>query len=119
MAAVRDADVGMLTHHLNDAWNTTIPNKLFDYMAEALPVITSSVAPFARIVRETGAGEVFDAGDARSLAGAVRRLRSDAARRACGAAGRRAVLERYHWERDAVVLLRALELTARSATRAR
>ena len=117
MAAVRDADIGILPHHMNEAWNTTIPNKLFDYMAEALPVLSSSVAPFARIVRETQAGEVFEAGNARSLADAIRRL-SDAGRRAsCGAAGRRAIIERYHWERDTDVLLRGLELAARSVAR--
>lgn len=118
MAAVRDADIGLLTHHANEAWNTTIPNKLFDYMAASLPVITSSVVPFARIVRETGAGEVFEAGNARALADAVRRLGDDTVRRACGAAGRRAILDRYHWERDAGVLLRALELTHAAASRA-
>jgi glycosyltransferase involved in cell wall biosynthesis len=119
MAAVRDADIGVLAHHMNEAWNTTIPNKLFDYMAEALPVLSSSVTPFARIVRETGAGEVFEAGSARSMADAIRRL-ADADRRiACGAAGRRAILARYHWERDTEVLLRGLELTARSVARAR
>ncbi|HEV2179433.1 MAG TPA: glycosyltransferase family 4 protein [Gemmatimonadaceae bacterium] len=117
MAAVRDADIGILPHHMNEAWNTTIPNKLFDYMAEALPVLSSSVAPFARIVRETEAGEVFEAGNARSLADAIRRLSDSSRRAACGAAGRRAILERYHWERDTDVLLRGLELAARSVAR--
>ena len=119
MAAVRDADIGALPHHMNEAWNTTIPNKLFDYMAEALPVLSSSVAPFARIVRETHAGEVFEAGNARSLADAIRRLSDPACRAACGAAGRQAVLDRYHWERDTDVLLRGLELAARSVARVR
>ena len=119
MAAVRDADIGVLPHHANEAWNTTIPNKLFDYMAVALPVITSSVAPFARIVRDTGAGDVFDAGDARSLAAAIRRLGPADVRLARGSAGRRAVLDRFHWEHDTAVLLRALDLAARSATAAR
>ena len=54
--AVREADIGVLPNHMNEAWNTTIPNKLFDYMAEALPVLSSSVAPFARIAREDAGG---------------------------------------------------------------
>ena len=95
--AVREADIGVLPNHMNEAWNTTIPNKLFDYMAEALPVLSSSVAPFARIVRETQAGEVFEAGNARSLANAVRRLADADRRAACGASGRAAVLARYRW----------------------
>lgn len=116
---VREADIGVLPNHSNEAWNTTIPNKLFDYMAEALPVISSNAAPFARIVRETQAGEVFEAGSARSLADAVRRLSDANLRAAKGAFGRAAVLARYHWERDTDVLLRGLELAARSVSRVR
>jgi len=117
--AVRDADIGVLPNHMNEAWNTTIPNKLFDYMAEALPVISSNVAPFARIVRDTQAGEVFEAGNAQSLADAIRRLADASRRTACGASGRAAVLARYHWERDTEALLRGLELAARSVSRVR
>lgn len=114
---VADADVGLLPHHANEMWNTTIPNKLFDYMAAALPVVTSSAVPCTRIVRETGAGEVFESGSAASLAEAVARLRSRAARAACGAAGRAAVLARYHWERDAELLLDSVERAASSSRR--
>lgn len=105
---VAAADVGVVPHHASDLWNSTIPNKLFDYMAAGLPVVTSDAAPAARIVRETGAGVVFRAGDAESLAAALARLAPEPARRALGEAGRRAVLERYHWERDVEALLAAV-----------
>jgi glycosyltransferase involved in cell wall biosynthesis len=107
-ATVRGADVGVLPHHANEAWNTTIPNKLFDYMAAELPVITSDVIPFARIVRETGAGIVFKSRDPASLASAIRTLFDGARRRAYGAAGLAAVRSRYNWEYDAHVLVGAL-----------
>ncbi|NUQ21724.1 MAG: glycosyltransferase, partial [Gemmatimonadaceae bacterium] len=90
---------------------STVPNKLFDYMAAGLPVVTSSAIPAARIVRETGAGEVFTARDASSLAGAIERLRAPEARTTRGEAGRRAVRERYNWERDSATLLAAVEGT--------
>jgi len=105
---VREADIGVLPHRVSEAWNTTIPNKLFDYMAVELPVITSDAAPFARIVRETGAGVVFQSQDPASLADAVRTLFDGARRRSCGAAGLAAVRARYHWEHDAQMLLEAL-----------
>ncbi|HEX6534676.1 MAG TPA: glycosyltransferase family 4 protein [Gemmatimonadaceae bacterium] len=113
---VGEADVGLLPHHANEMWNTTIPNKLFDYMAAALPVVTSSAIPCARVVEATGAGEVFEAGNAAALADAVARLRPPEARGERGAAGRRAVLEQYHWERDAAHLLDGVD---RAASRAR
>jgi glycosyltransferase involved in cell wall biosynthesis len=110
---VRDADVGILPHHANEMWNTTIPNKLFDYMAAGLPVITSSAVPSARVVRQTGGGLVFPSGDAAALADAIARLASADARRQLAARGLRAIRERYHWERDADALLRAVDTTTR------
>jgi glycosyltransferase involved in cell wall biosynthesis len=113
MHAVARADVGVVPHHADEAWNTTIPNKLFDYMAAALPVIASDAAPVARILAETGAGLVFRSGDPRSLARAIGGMVDAEARRRMGCAGRDAVLARYHWEADAAVLLRAVEAAVR------
>ncbi len=106
---VREADIGVLPHRVSEAWNTTVPNKLFDYMAAELPVITSDAAPFARITRETGAGVVYRSRDPASLAEAVHMLFNAARRRALGVAGVAAVRARYHWEIDARALLEVLE----------
>jgi glycosyltransferase involved in cell wall biosynthesis len=108
LAAVEHADIGVLPHHRNEQWNTSMPNKLFDYMAVGLPVVTSDAIPCVRITRESGAGEVFEAGNAAALAAAIRRLGSAEARARCGAAGRDAVLERYNWECEAPVLLQSI-----------
>lgn len=109
MRLVGEADVGIVPHHADEAWNTTIPNKLFDYMAAGLPVVASDAAPVWRIVAQTGAGLTFRSGDAASLAAAVRRMLDPATRLRMGRAGRDAVLARYHWEADAAVLLRSVE----------
>jgi glycosyltransferase involved in cell wall biosynthesis len=105
---VAEADLGLVPHHADEAWNTTIPNKLFDYMAAGLAVVTSDAAPAARIVRETGAGLVFRAGDAEDLARAVAALSDGPRRAACADAARQAILERFHWERDAARLVAAI-----------
>ncbi|HWG52666.1 MAG TPA: glycosyltransferase family 4 protein [Gemmatimonadaceae bacterium] len=115
---VAGADVGVLPHHANDMWNTTIPNKLFDYMAAGLPVVTSSAVPCARIVRETEAGMVFASGNVTELADAVQRMMDPAVRERCGTNGRRAVRDEYNWERDTRVLLRSVERAAAARTRA-
>jgi glycosyltransferase involved in cell wall biosynthesis len=112
-AAVRDADIGLIPHRANEAWNTTIPNKLFDYMAAELPVITSDAIPFARIVQETGSGVVFKSRDPESLAAAIRTLFDGGLRRAYGAAGLSAVRSRYNWEYDSRALLEALRRAVR------
>ncbi|MEO8194751.1 MAG: glycosyltransferase family 4 protein [Gemmatimonadales bacterium] len=95
------ADVGVVPHVANESWNTTIPNKLFDYMAAGLAVLTSSAKPAARIVRETGAGVVFEHTKSSDCAAALGILARAEFRALCGANGRRAVESRFHWERDA------------------
>jgi glycosyltransferase involved in cell wall biosynthesis len=112
---VAAADVGAVPHPRSETWNTTIPNKLFDYMAAGLPVVSADAAPLMRIVTETGAGEVFRSGDADDLAAALVRLTDPRRRRACGEAGRLAVSAKYNWERDAAVLLEAIERAAGAA----
>lgn len=114
LSIVSKADVGIVPHHAVEAWNTTIPNKLFDYMAAGLAVITSDAAPAARIVRTTGAGEVFRAGDGSDLAGAIDRLADPQRCMAAAHAGQQAILDRYHWEQDAATLSRAVSLVARA-----
>ena len=109
LAAMGAADVGIIPHFADEAWNTTIPNKLFDYMAAGLPVVTSDAAPPARIVRSTGAGVVFRDRDADDLARALERLRDPERRKACGMAGRAAIASVYHWEKDAAALLAVID----------
>jgi glycosyltransferase involved in cell wall biosynthesis len=114
LAIMAAADVGVIPSRRTAQSDSTIPNKLFDYMAAGLAVLTSDTAPCTRIVQETGAGDVFRAGDATDLAGAIRRLTDRATLRAAGEAGRRAVLTRYNWERDAAVLRDVVWRVARS-----
>jgi len=95
---VAAADVGVVPHHADEAWNTTIPNKLFDYMAAGLPVVSSDAAPSKRIVEKTGAGLVYPDRDVAALAGCLASLQDPAVRRRYGEAGRAAILDSLNWE---------------------
>jgi glycosyltransferase involved in cell wall biosynthesis len=112
---VASADVGVVPHHADEAWNTTIPNKLFDYMAAGLPVVSSNAVPCRRILETSGAGLVYASGDARDLARALTALRDAEARRKYGSAGRAAIAERWHWERSVAALEECLGRLARTA----
>jgi glycosyltransferase involved in cell wall biosynthesis len=105
---VARADIGIIPHHATESWNTTIPNKLFDYMAAGLAVVSSDARPCVRIVEETRCGVTFSSGDTRSLVEAITRAAAPDALGRMAAAGRRAVLERYNWERDTEHLLGAI-----------
>jgi glycosyltransferase involved in cell wall biosynthesis len=109
---LQTADVGVVPHVANESWNTTIPNKLFDYMAAGLAVLTSNAKPAARVVDECAAGVIFRDTDAASCAAAIRRLADPEFRAECGANGRRAVAEQFHWELDAARMRGAIERVA-------
>jgi glycosyltransferase involved in cell wall biosynthesis len=109
LAIVAAADIGILPHRRCEHWDHTIPNKLFDYMAAGLPVLTSDARPFARIVHQTECGEVFASGDPAALAQAIGRLSSATRRHRYAVNGQRAIREHYNWEREAAVLIESIE----------
>jgi glycosyltransferase involved in cell wall biosynthesis len=103
------AHVGVVPHHATESWNTTIANKLFDYMAAGLAVVTSDAIPSARITRETGAGLVFQSGDPATLLQCIRDLLDIPLWDRCRRRGQEAVRTIFNWENDASVLLGVVE----------
>lgn len=117
LAIVAAGDVGLLPHRKCEAWDTTIPNKMFDYMALGLPVASSNTAPCERILLATQAGRVFKSGDAAGLAALLDRFRSFEERERVGRNGQSAILSRYNWEHDRLALLDVVTRVARSDAR--
>jgi glycosyltransferase involved in cell wall biosynthesis len=110
---VSRAHVGLVPHEARESWNTTIPNKLFDYMAAGLAVITSDAVPAARVVRETGAGLVFRSGDSRELAEGMRSCLDPIVWDQYRRAGQAAIPARYNWESDTLSLLEVVSRVRR------
>ena len=107
------ADIGLIPHYATEAWNTTIPNKLFDYMALGLPVIVSEARPTPRIVEETACGEVFRDRNASDLARCILALTDPNGAIARRTNGRAAVRTRYNWTHDSRVFVDAVEAMGR------
>jgi glycosyltransferase involved in cell wall biosynthesis len=106
--------VCLVPHARNPHTDTTIPNKIFQYMLRGRPVIVSDCPPLARIARDTGGGLIFRWDDPASLAGRIVELyRGEDARRRMAEAGRASVLDRYTWEKTSEPLV---ELYRRLAT---
>ena len=99
--------LGIVPHLVTDHVNTTIPNKVFDYMGAGLPVVASDAIPLKRILEEEKCGLTFRSGDASDLARAVIGLQSSDSE--FGRNGRAAVQAKYNWSRDAARLLSAVE----------
>jgi glycosyltransferase involved in cell wall biosynthesis len=112
------ADVGVIPHVASEHWNTTIPNKLFDYMAGGLAVLTSDAKPAARVVRQTGAGVVFRDNDASDCANAIGKLADAGFRAQCGQNGRTSVATLYNWDCDSARMLEAVNRVVKARTAA-
>ena len=95
-------DVGLVPHAVNELTQTTIPNKLFDYMAAGLCVLSSPLRPVAEIIEQEKCGEVV-AFDLDAWARAFAEVAAAPERRMhMGLRGRDAVMARYNWEQAAM-----------------
>ncbi|PSP39510.1 glycosyltransferase WbuB [Halobacteriales archaeon QH_7_65_31] len=93
------SDLATVPHRETDHTATTVPHKLFQYMALETPVLVTDVGPLGRIVRETEAGVVVPPEDSAAVAAEIAGLLG-AERTDYGENGRRAVETRYSWARD-------------------
>ncbi len=93
------SDLCVIPHVNNLFINTTIPNKLFQYMFMAKPVLVSDAKPLARIVNESSCGFVFQSGNAAAAAAAIEKAYAARDDLAIGERGKTAVLEKYTWEK--------------------
>lgn len=97
------SDVCVIPHPSNPFIDTTIPNKLFEYMALGKPVVVSDAKPLKRIITECQCGEVFESSSPKAFAEAILKIyRAD---KPYGKNGRQAVLNKYNWEISSRTLL--------------
>ena len=95
---IQACNIGIIPHLVTDHVNTTIPNKVFDYMGLALPVLSSDSVPLKRILEQESAGICFRSGDATDLAGKCTALCDNNVN--YGQNGRNAVISHYNWAID-------------------
>ncbi|MFM7679941.1 MAG: glycosyltransferase family 4 protein [Roseiflexaceae bacterium] len=81
------------------------PLKVHEYMAMALPVITSNITPLNQIVRHDHEGLLVAEGDVTALADAMTALIQDPARaQRLGQAGRARVVSHFSWQQHCAAL---------------
>jgi glycosyltransferase involved in cell wall biosynthesis len=104
------ADIGIMVNRPTEQSTGQRPNKLFDYMAAALPIVSNLPGECRRLVDEAGVGVSVPPEDAASLAEAIRRLADDPAGRAeMGRRGFQHVAQAHSREDTAVVLAATLD----------
>lgn len=105
---VAKSDIGLVPHIADESWNTTVPNKLFDYMAAGIPVLCSSAKPAARVTSETEAGLVYEYDNPSAMAEAIQLIADPKQRALFAENGKAAIRTRYNWEQDSERLLSAI-----------
>jgi glycogen(starch) synthase len=96
-----DAAVSPLLHTPNH--EVALTNKFFEYAQARLPQVVSDVRLSDHMIRTTGVGEVFRAGDVDDLVRAVRTVLADPARYRAGY-DRSGLLEEWTWEHQSAIL---------------
>lgn len=98
-------EIGIIPHIMCEHTESTIPNKLFDYMALKKPILSSNVTPIKRIIDQSNAGEVFKWNDIDDLENKLLLLIDDKNKRILyGENGHKAYMEKYNWEQDELVV---------------
>jgi glycosyltransferase involved in cell wall biosynthesis len=99
-------DVGIVCLHPTTNYVTSLPLKLFEYMAAGLPVIASNFPLWKEIVEGNGCGICVDPLNPEEIAEAIKYLMEHpGVREEMGEKGRRAVAEKYNWEKEGKKLL--------------
>ncbi len=105
-AVMAGSMAGLVTLHPAPNYREALPVKMFEYMAAGIPVIASDIPLWRGIVETSGCGVCVDPLDPAAIAAAIDHLvQHPALAQQMGANGRRAILERYNWPREAVKLL--------------
>jgi glycosyltransferase involved in cell wall biosynthesis len=103
---INASDICLVPHPSNTHTNTTIPHKLFQYMALGKPVIVTDARPLARIVKNCKCGIVVKSGNANEMADAIITLSDKRLASRLGYNGKKTVKEIYNWRNTSRELIR-------------
>ncbi|MDM7925133.1 MAG: glycosyltransferase family 4 protein [bacterium] len=104
---IRAASVCIIPQPSNPFIDTTMPNKMYEYMAMGKPVLASDAKPFRRLIAECRCGETFRSGSPEDFADQVVRILKSKV--PYGKNGRRAVEKKYNWAVSSKELIRLYE----------
>lgn len=105
---IQKSSVCLIPHLKSEHTDTTLPNKLFDYMALGKPVIASDLVPVVRIIHDYECGIIFKSNNHNDLADQIIRIFLDKNTTTFGKNGQKAVKEKFNWEVDSVILERII-----------
>ncbi|MBV8890294.1 MAG: glycosyltransferase family 4 protein [Alphaproteobacteria bacterium] len=101
---IGEADVGLIPmEHYGNA-DVSLPNKLFDYIAAGLPVVSSDTGNILKLLRDWPIGRVFPARDVDALVAAIREVVAERPRYRAAIGSRPDILLSFAWETQVLKL---------------
>jgi len=108
-AYIKMSTLCCIPHYKSEHTDTTIPNKLFDYMGFGKPVVSSNLSPVSRIIKATGSGVCYEDKNYKALAQSVIRTLENNEIEKMSNNGMEWVKKTYNWETDGHNFLTMLE----------
>jgi glycosyltransferase involved in cell wall biosynthesis len=105
-AFIKHSALCVVPHLKSEHTDTTLPNKIFDYLYFNKPVVAADAGPLKRILKEAESGIVFKSGDHADLSRAIVSILDGRPRKKMN--GRTLIENKYNWENDSRVLLKAI-----------
>jgi glycosyltransferase involved in cell wall biosynthesis len=99
------AQVGLIPFNLSGLARYALPNKLFEYMATGLPIISPDLPVIRGIIEEYGCGILCDFETPEAVASAINGLLGDPERHAAMSAASLRAAQHYNWETQEQVLI--------------
>lgn len=96
---IKSTDIGILPYKVDEHINNTISNKMFDYMANGIPVITSLAKPMTTLIDEYNCGIYYDFSNENKIRKCLKTLNENDWN-TLGKNGRMAYESDFNWEND-------------------
>lgn len=105
---IANADICLIPHYVTEHTDTTIPNKIYDYMAQKKPVIATNARSLKNIIETCKCGKTYTDKNPEELGKVIIDLKDNSVRKILGEAGYQWVHEKFNWTHDEKVLINAV-----------
>jgi len=105
-----ESDIGMVCLHPLEQFSTSLPVKMFEYMAAGLPVIASNFSLWKEIIEANKCGICVNPLEPRDIARAIEYLiENPKTAKEMEENGKKAILEKYNWEEESKKLIKTYQ----------
>ena len=108
---ISESDICIVPHYVTEHTNTTIPNKIFDYMLQKKPVVATNSVTLMHIINSTKCGFIYKDNSPEELSEIIEHMNNKELRDQVGLFGYNAIHSFYNWDKDKEILFKSIEAT--------